>query len=547
MAVPSLFVTAAVLAATPSAHAATANAAAANAYHRADQAVIAAAKKVVACERAHGATAAACAPRRRGLQAAGVKLSRLQRTVARASRTSTFSARLKAPTLSATGVTLKWTKVADVKSYILITKAAGRTDRYTVVSGTTTTPAAQPGVTVSYGVRTAVVGSAWSKTLSISYPKTPEGTTTTTTGPAPATPPAPPAGGSTDTGTTAPSTGTTTGTTTTPAPSAPPATGTTGSAPRAFQVGLVSNSAYAMELPVLQSLGAKTARLEFDIKTPASDLASFMDTYAKAGIRPLLLAGFAGRVPTADEARNVASWAKAYGPGGTFWQGKSYPANTAVTAIEFGNESSQAYQYSSISSNGSWATTSTYASIAQGYATAFKTAAQAVSAANANVGLLAIADVPGNWSSWMDNIYKAVPNFASYVSGWTMHPYGPSSRWQPNMDQTLSILAAHGAPANLPIYITEYGIATDGGRCLDDNYGWDKCMTYDAAASALSSTVGAMRARYGSRLAAMYLYQANDQRASGTTSGREYYFGSLTQSNGAKGAYTATVKSLLAG
>ena len=55
-----------------------------------------------------------------------------------------------------------------------------------------------------------------------------------------------------------------------------------------------------------------------------------------------------------------------------------------------------------------------------------------------------------------------------------------------------------------------------------------------------------MQSRYGSRLGAFFLYQAHDQYATGTRTGREAYFGA-TQSNGAaKGAYTAEIKSELA-
>ena len=113
------------------------------------------------------------------------------------------------------------------------------------------------------------------------------------------------------------------------------------------------------------------------------------------------------------------------------------------------------------------------------------------------------------------------------------------------MDNALAQVASHGAPSTIPIFVTEYGIATDNGRCLSDNYGWDKCMTYDAAGTALSSTVAAMRARYGSRLAAMYLYQAHDQKSSGSSGSREGYFGGLTLDGTAKGGYTAAMKSLL--
>ena len=72
-------------------------------------------------------------------------------------------------------------------------------------------------------------------------------------------------------------------------------------------------------------------------------------------------------------------------------------------------------------------------------------------------------------------------------------------------------------------------------------------MTYDLAASTVRSTLSGMQARYGRRLGAFFLYQAHDQYASGTKSGRESYFGAL-QSNGAtKGAYTDTVRTALAG
>lgn len=543
MVAPSLIVTALVCASSMlpgTASAATATASSAGAYHRADVAVIGAAKRVVRCNRTDGSADRRCVRLRGSLQTAGVKLSRLQRKVtARTAKAARLSPGRRAPELTVSGSTLKWAKVADINSYVLVSKVAGKADRYSVVTGTSTTPATQTGKTVTFGLRTAVVGSAWARQVKITYPRAgastasvTSATTTTTTTAA--------GSGSTASGSTSSGSGA-------PAPSRPSGAGGPSSSSANFQAGLVSNAAYASELPHIAALGAKTARLEFDINTPAAELAPFMDSYAKAGIKPLLLAGFHGRSPSAAEARNLASWAAAYGPGGTFWQGKSYPADTAVTNIEFGNESNQSYQYPALASDPDWAASATYADIATKYALGFREAAQNIAAANAKVGLLAIGDTPGNWRSWMGNVYKAVPDFDRHVAGWVMHPYGPSSRWQPNMDTSLEILASHGAPSTIPIVITEYGIATDDGRCLSDNYGWDKCMTYDAAGTALSSTVSAMRARYGSRLAAMYLYQANDQKAPATTSNREAFFGGLTIDGAAKGGYTAAVKALLAG
>jgi hypothetical protein len=71
-------------------------------------------------------------------------------------------------------------------------------------------------------------------------------------------------------------------------------------------------------------------------------------------------------------------------------------------------------------------------------------------------------------------------------------------------------------------------------------------MTYQEAATTLQSTVTAMRARYGSRLATIYLYEAHDLKATGASTEREAYFGVLQSNEAPKGTYTTTVESLLA-
>src|SRR6185312_3692447 len=210
---------------------------------------------------------------------------------------STSGAQLAAPALTVSGTTLAWNAVAGVGTYVLVKKVSGQADAYSAVSGTSIAPAAVPGQTVHYSVRTAVDGSAWAPEVAITYPAA---TSSSTPAPAPA-----------------------------PAPTTP----VTGS----FQMGLVAGSALNYEESFIQGMGAHTARLNTSIDTTAAQLASTMDLYARAGIRPMLMGEFYGRIPTTAEAQNLASWAAAYGPGGTFWAGKSYPADTAVTDIEFGN------------------------------------------------------------------------------------------------------------------------------------------------------------------------------------------------------------------
>ncbi|HEV7772954.1 MAG TPA: hypothetical protein VGO48_06690 [Conexibacter sp.] len=400
-----------------------------------------------------------------------------------------------APTMSVAGNTVRWTAIPSVSSYVFVRKLPGQAPLYSIVNGTSATPPVVAGQTVSYGIRTNTSGSSWADEVTITYP----GTTPNPT-PSPA-----------------------------PSPTPQPIDGS-------FQMGVVGGSALSYELSFLKTLGAHTARLEFGVGTSALSMASVIDAYAKAGIRPLLLAGFGGRLPTSAEAQNLGNWAAAYGPGGTFWQGKSYPANTAVTAIEFGNETSFSYQFSDNS-------LSTYASRAQTYALRARDAANAVRAANARVGLLAQGDNAVNGTAWVTNMLKAAPTLDDLVAGWTIHPYGPN--WATRIDSTINSAKSAGA-RDLPIWITEWGLSTDNGRCLSDNYGFDKCMTYSAAASTLHSVLAGMQSRYGSRLGAFYLYQAHDQYAPGTQTGREAYFGALQSNGSAKGAFTTEVKGDLA-
>lgn len=304
---------------------------------------------------------------------------------------------------------------------------------------------------------------------------------------------------------------------------------------RTFEVGDVTGSAPVWELPFLKQLGAHTARMEFTITTPASQLGPAIEAYARAGIRPLLLTTFDGTIPSPAEAQSLKTVAADYGPGGSFWQGKNLPANTAVTDIEFGNETSYSYQYAESSATA-------YATRAQTYAVRVKEAQEAIHAANPQVGLLAQADSGGEGSAWVKNMFKAVPNLGQYVAGWTVHPYGPN--WQTKMDEVVSQTQAAGASSSIPLYVTEWGLSTDNGRCLDNNYGWNTCMTYSEAAQTLGSTVTAMRTRYGTRLAAVYLYETLDEAATGTSVDREDYFGALQINGATKGSYTTEIQSL---
>jgi hypothetical protein len=309
-----------------------------------------------------------------------------------------------------------------------------------------------------------------------------------------------------------------------------------------FSPGLAASADHPLSARAAHTLGADVVRLEFDVATPAAQLRASVAEVTARGARPLLLAGFHGRVPTEAEARNLGGWAAEFGPGGSFWAGRA-DGHLAVQQIEFGNETSYSHQYGDTYSSPS------YGLRARVYAARLAQAHAAIAATGRRVGLLAQADDGGTGSSaWVDGMFAAVPRLATLVDGWTVHPYGPRSRWEPKLRRLIAQTAARGAPASIPIDVTEYGISTSDGRTLSDNYGWPVDQTYGQAATALDATVREMLAdpAIGPRLRLFMIYAAHDLRPPGSTKDREHSFGALQHDLAEKGAYSGEVREQLA-
>jgi len=308
-----------------------------------------------------------------------------------------------------------------------------------------------------------------------------------------------------------------------------------------FELGMVGGRDTGAGPLAIHRLGARIARIEFSIDSSPEQLAPVIGAYAERGVRVLPLAGFIGRVPSAAEAAHLASWAAAFGSSGSFWRHRRERA-LAVREIEFGNETSYGDQF-----GGCGPSCRGYARRAGAYARAFTTAARAIAGprGNTHVGLLAQADYGGQGDEWVRGMFKAAPQLARRVAGWTVHAYGPRARWQPRLDALIHQTAAMGARAGIPIYVTELGLASDDGRCLSENYGWNPCMSYAQAGRTLRSTVAAIRARYGMRIRSILIYSLADLAPPGENSDRENYFGVLRADGGAKGAYTTAVRTLL--
>ncbi|MEA2418405.1 MAG: hypothetical protein QOE60_611 [Thermoleophilaceae bacterium] len=311
---------------------------------------------------------------------------------------------------------------------------------------------------------------------------------------------------------------------------------------KGFRPGLVGTADHPRSALAAKRLGADIVRIEFDVNTPAASLRPSVAALAGQGVQPLLLAGFEGRMPSDAEARNLAGWAAEFGPSGSFWNGRA-DGRLAVRQIEFGNETSMSYQYGD-----TWSDQS-YKDRAKLYATRLAQAKAAIGATGKQVGLIAQADDGGTGSAaWVDSMFQAVPNLGQLVDGWSVHPYGPRGAWEPKLDRLIAQTAANGAPVTIPIDITEWGISTNNGVALDDNYDWPVNLTFLQAAAGLKSSVAEMRGdpSIGPRLRLFMLYSAYDLNASLGANARERFFGALTADLADKGAYSAEVRALFA-
>jgi len=146
----------------------------------ADRILVADAKALKRCLHGHHKR---CRAARGAVQRAGTQLARAQRSLARivyltdrvANATREYASwrARQAPQLTASGQSLRWTRVARIETYVLARRVPGESAQYALVRGTSTTPPPVPGLTVDYSVRTTARGSAWSAEQPISYGSTP--------------------------------------------------------------------------------------------------------------------------------------------------------------------------------------------------------------------------------------------------------------------------------------------------------------------------------------------------------------------------------------
>lgn len=288
--------------------------------------------------------------------------------------------------------------------------------------------------------------------------------------------------------------------------------------------------------PLPRRLGAKLARVDFQIGRSVASMRPVFASLARRGTRVLPVAGFAGRLPTVAQARSLRRWSDEFGAGGAFWRNRS-DGRLAIRDIEFGNETSYKHQY------GDGADSPSYQARARAYGRLANIALDALS--GTPTGLMVQADDGGLGPTWVDNMLSAAPALGKRVSAWTVHPYG--DMWMERLRRLVESTRAAGAPDDVPIAVTEWGLASANGRCLTDNYGWNRCMTYDKAAATARSAITGVSQYLGGRLRTFIVYAAQDLDFHGRTRQREDYFGVMTVDQREKGPYTRLLRGLFAG
>ncbi len=307
-----------------------------------------------------------------------------------------------APKLSVSGLTLSWTQVGSVTTYVLAIKAPGQPTRYTEVSGTSYTPSPVPGATVYYGLRTAVEGSAWAPEVTISFPST-----------------SPP-----------------------PAPTSPE--------PEKSQPGSPLTG------PMWVGVDAGGWPSQF-----APDIAGAAD-YVRLE-SPSSIAGWtAAGVKVIDDMAGPESSGGVSGVNATEWAAAAVAtvrANPAIAAIEVLNEPGN--QWMGWGSNaGDAANAAAYDHLLK-----VVHEAMVANFGSHYPPLLASYDGGEGPTTWGEEMWAAEPNVGNYINGITLHSYGgPSNRTNSALGARDRIETAHAQHPNIPIYVTEVGWPTAVGQ-----------------------------------------------------------------------------------
>lgn len=386
-----------------------------------------------------------------------------------------------APSLSASGNTLHWTPVG-AGSYKLSAKAPHEKAVTTIVTGTSYTPPAQPGLTVAYRVK-APHESEWSNTVTISYPEEKPSEE--------------------------------------PPKEEPPKEEPTGFAPG------VNSGTEPADLTGVSALHAKLVRLHFAApEAGASWLDEWDRKYAEHGATIQPLATFNGRVLSAAEAKGLVVLDRLPG----------------VKNVELGNETSYGYQYRDGFASSSYKERARlYAVRVKEVAEALNPHGIGVLAQAEDGGSGSSVWVKEMFAS-VPNLSRYVAGWTIHPYSNQRSAAESDTSGVPKMERMVADLASVG-DTTTPIDVTEWGEPSDNGPALDNGFHLTYTEAGQIAQSTVPKLVAAAKRH---PIHSFLIYQIRDQRAHGAGTNHEWFFGALTNTDGSKGSYTTAVQSLLA-
>jgi hypothetical protein len=273
------------------------------------------------------------------------------------------------------------------------------------------------------------------------------------------------------------------------------------------------------EIQERAALGAAVTRHEWDPAEPVEAQDDVVEV--AAGTIHTRIHALLGGNQLGDPAHYrdwVVSFVRRYGIGGSFWA--EHPeldaSRYAITTIELGNEPYFGEMSPEL------------------YADTVRPTLETIRALSLPVFVVLPSRVYGKDTSWMDTLYKRIPDLNSLFSAFADHPYwyghdpaegtaaGPFARIE-TLRRHMNELGAN----TKPIYVTEYGESTAscGEECVDEA----------TQAEHLRQMIEAVVSRPDWGVKMLSLFQLRDR---GTNAGdRELQFGMLRQDGSPKSSY----------
>ena len=273
------------------------------------------------------------------------------------------------------------------------------------------------------------------------------------------------------------------------------------------------------EVEMRATLGAAVTRHEWDLNEPVTaqdHLVYVAAAEAHTRIHALLGANELGSAAHYKEF--VIAFIKRYGKGGSFWA--EHPeldeAKYAIQTFELGNEP----YYGGMT--------------ATQYAATVRPTLEAVHAQGLPAKLILPSVIFGSDTSWMDTLYKQIPNLNEYFYAFADHPYDYGfSPTTPGNGGTLERIATlrkrmnEKGAQNKPIFITEYGQST--ADCAEE------CVSEAQQAVDITTLLTAIVAHPEWGIEMVSFFQLHDWGTD--SSDREDQFGILRQDGTPKPAY----------